>query len=122
MNIYQECIKKLEDNTTQSPEVYNIMFKLKSKLIDRLTDGFYGFKVNQWVPKLKKREQVQFKDGANLVFQRIISYLERWFDYEGSVYKHILIFNLNRIELCFVEFTNTASLFQIKINGDEMYD
>ena len=47
MNIYQECIKKLEDNTTQSPEVYNIMFKLKSKLIDRLTDGFYGFKVNQ---------------------------------------------------------------------------
>ena len=122
MNIFQESIKKLEDNATQSPEVYNIMFNLKSKMIDRLNDGFYGFRVNQCIPKLQKREQVQFKAEANRVFQRIISYLEKWFDYEGSVYKHIQIFNLHRIELSFDEFTKTAFLFQIKINGDEMYD
>ena len=98
---FQQSIKKLEDNTTQSPEVYNIMYQLKLKLIDRLTDDFYGFKVNQCVPKRQKREQVLFKDEANRVFQRIISYLEMWFDYEGSVYNHIQIFNLNRIELSF---------------------
>ena len=98
------------------------MCRLKSNLSYRLADGFYGFKVNQCLPKLQKREQVQFKDEANRVFQRIISYLDKWFDYEGSIYKHIQIFNLNREDLSFDDFTKTASLFQIKINGDDMYN
>ncbi|KAI6656015.1 hypothetical protein LOD99_1749 [Oopsacas minuta] len=122
MNVFQESIKKLEDSTTQSPEVYNIMCRLRSNFKDRLRDGFYGFKVNQCLPKLQAREQVRFKDEANRVFQRIISYLDKWFDYEGSIYKHIQILNLNREEITFDDLTKIASHFQIKINGDDMYN
>ncbi|KAI6655657.1 Zinc finger protein [Oopsacas minuta] len=98
------------------------MCRLRSNLKDRLRDGFYWFKVNQCSPKLQAREQVRFKDEANRVFQRIISYLDKWFDYEGSIYKHIQILNLNREEITFDELTKIASHFQIKINGDDMYN
>ena len=114
MNILQESIQKLEDSTTQSPEVYNIMCRLKSNLSDRLADGFYGFKVNQCLSKFQKREQVQFKDEANCVFPRIISYLDKWFDYEGSIYKQIQVFNLNRDELSYDDLLYFLLCFKLR--------
>ena len=46
MNIFKQSIKKLGANEIKSPEVYSIMFKLRSNLKDRLADNIYGYKVD----------------------------------------------------------------------------
>ena len=122
MIIFQQFIKKLEDNKIQSRKVYSIRFKLRLNLNDRLADNFYGYKVNQSLPKLPQWEQIKFRAEAKRVLERIISYLGKWFNYEDSIFESLQLFDLCRPNLTFDALNKVASIINVSVDGDELYN
>ena len=120
--IFQQSIKKLEDNKIQSPEVYSIICKLRSNLNDRLAANFYGYKFNQSLPKLPHWEQIKFRADAKRMLERSISYLEKWFNYEDSIFESFQIFDLSRPNLTFDALNKVASIIHVSVDGDEVYN
>ena len=91
LNIFEEAIKRLESNATTATEVYGIMVNVEEKLQQRWTDKFYGSNATE----LLKSVEVSFSDRQKFTqevhqfFQRSLSYLHKWYDYEHSFFKEI---------------------------------
>jgi hypothetical protein len=68
-------------------EIYDIMLSVKKGLKDRIRDKFYGFKVGQALKNLSISEKFFFETAAIKVYERVLSYLKEWFDFENSPFR-----------------------------------
>ena len=68
-------------------------------------------------------EKAHFKVAALEAYGRGVSYLEKWFSYEDSIYKSIAILSLSSADkLSFDALVKIASALKLTISSDEMYE
>lgn len=68
-------------------ELHPIMRDIKEKVESRLLDEFYGAKIMRNIKFLRPSEQDQLKKGANEVYRRTLEYIQKYYDFENSVFK-----------------------------------
>ncbi|KAJ8346710.1 hypothetical protein SKAU_G00281110 [Synaphobranchus kaupii] len=85
MQEFDSAIRKLENESATLLDAHGVMSRLRSQLISRRADRFYGSKTKQAFRKLSAREQTEFATLANRFFEKAVLYLEANFDFEGPV-------------------------------------
>lgn len=121
MNILNQSILLLETKSLTSIELHTVMEELRSKIQNRLNDGFYGAKIKQALPYLTDFQRKKFNKEANNVYQRTIDYLKRFYDFEGSPYRYFSILNLQQ-DLIYDDVVELSKKLLIHINEDSLYD
>ncbi|XP_050776320.1 uncharacterized protein LOC127032781 isoform X4 [Gopherus flavomarginatus] len=121
MSQFNNTIKVLESDYIQVTELYAIFNKLRREIQIRQEQGFYGYKVTQFLKKLPPNKQNKFVGDAQQVYTRMLQYLEKWFDFsENSFYVLCAPLNLDRPleldKLCALT-TNLG----IKVDGGELF-
>ncbi|XP_043384623.1 zinc finger protein 572 isoform X4 [Chelonia mydas] len=121
MSHFNHAIKVLESDYIQVTELYAIFSKLRREIQIRQEQGFYGYKVTQFLKKLPPNEQNKFVGDAQRVYTRMLQYLEKWFDFsENSFYMLCAPLNLDGPleldKLCAL----TTNL-DIQVDGDELF-
>ncbi|XP_030399928.1 zinc finger protein interacting with ribonucleoprotein K-like isoform X4 [Gopherus evgoodei] len=121
MSQFNNTIKVLESDYIQVTELYAIFKKLRREIQIQQEQGFYGYKVTQFLKKLPPNKQNKFVGDAQQVYTRMLQYLEKWFDFsENSFYVLCAPLNLDRPleldKLCALT-TNLG----IKVDGGELF-
>nr|XP_032636485.1 uncharacterized protein LOC116824950 isoform X1 [Chelonoidis abingdonii] len=121
MSQFNNTIKVLESDYIQVTELYTIFNKLRREIQIRQEQGFYGYKVTQFLKKLPPNKQNKFVGDAQQVYMRMLQYLEKWFDFsENSFYVLCAPLNLDRPleldKLCALT-TNLG----IQVDGGELF-
>nr|XP_005315155.2 zinc finger protein 736-like isoform X1 [Chrysemys picta bellii] len=121
MSQFNNTIKVLESDYIQVTDLYAIFNKLRREIQIRQEQGFYGYKVTQFLKKLPPNEQNKFVGDAQQVYTRMLQYLEKWFDFsENSFYMLCAPLSLNGPleldKLCAL----TTNL-DIQVDGDELF-
>lgn len=117
-----ESILILEKNDVTSTELHEIMLSIKLKLTSRLNDNFFGSKVSSALKNFSRRQQNTFTNEAREVYKRASTYIEKYYDYENSIFKYFNALNIRIIDLKYDDILKVASLLNIKINEDRLYD
>jgi len=89
MSEFQNHILKLENSSTTACDLFSIMDDLRKALADNLNDKFFGMKVKFALRKnyLPQAAVDRFTREAELVYDRAIKYLTKWFSFEKSPYR-----------------------------------
>lgn len=85
MQEFDSAIRKLENENDTSLDVHRVMSRLRSQLISRRSDKFYGSKTRQAFRKLSAREQTEFVGLADSFFEKGVQYLEANFDFDDPI-------------------------------------
>ncbi|CAM4598668.1 unnamed protein product [Leuciscus chuanchicus] len=113
LSLFEDVVKKLENDSTTCVELYSIMSTFKQKLTQRRDDQFYGY--------LTKTGQGEISEFLNTA----ISYIEKWFDFsEDNWLFSLQPLSLHHGMLSFSDteiITNKLNLIQ-KVSMDELYD
>lgn len=68
-------------------------------------------------------EKAKFVECGKLCYERCISYLEKWFDYENSVFSLISVLGLNNIaNINLNSVSAAANRMCVQYDGDALYD
>ncbi|XP_043381024.1 uncharacterized protein LOC114021903 isoform X1 [Chelonia mydas] len=118
---FNNTIKVLESDYVQVTELYGVFNRLRREIQNRQEQGFYGYKVTQFLKKLPPNEQNKFVGDAQRAYTRMLQYLEKWFDFsENSFYVLCAPLNLDGPleldKLCAL----TAN-WDIQVDGDELF-
>lgn len=62
------------------------------------------------------------KNEAREVYTRALTYIEKYYDYENSFFKYLNALNIIKKDLKYDDILKVASLLNIKINEDRLYD
>ena len=68
MKLFHVTIKILEMKSTNSTNLFDIMFKLKTQLENRLKTNFFGTKVNENLKYFSESEKNRFEVAAKMVY------------------------------------------------------
>lgn len=121
LSILTTALKRLESEYIQPTEVYNVFYNLKTEFENRLNKQFFGFICSQNLHKLTDEEKVKFKQEALMSYEKVIAYLEKWFDFgENSFYRLCQPFNLDD-ELEFNAVMAVVNLMKIDVDGDALF-
>ena len=71
MKLFHITIKTLEMKSTNSTNLFDIMFKLKTQLEIRLKTNFFGTKVNENLKHFSESEKNRFEVAAKMVYNRV---------------------------------------------------
>ncbi|KAJ8004352.1 hypothetical protein DPEC_G00158280 [Dallia pectoralis] len=120
LSLFEDVVKKLENDSTTCVELYSIMSTFKQKLTQR-DDQFYGYltkvKLQHLLPHDADRARRDFTEFLNTA----ISYIEKWFDNWlvslQPLSLHHGMFSFSDTEII----TNKLNLIQ-KVSMDEVYD
>lgn len=96
--------------------VYDIMWNMKNQLTTRKNDHFFGFHVNKALKNLLPPECKRFEKEALNVYTKAIDYLNKWFDFDNSIYKDLRTFKLKNELPVFQEVIDTSEKLDIKVN------
>lgn len=114
-------LKHLESDYVMATEVYDIFSKLKKELQHRRDKQFFGFKATQLLKNLKDDERELFKKDAQATYQKIIDYLNLWFDYsENSIFYLCKSFQLEK-EIELEDAVNICNKLNIAFDGDQLF-
>lgn len=67
---------------------------LKNDILQRKEQCFYGFIINQALLDLSENNQKSFKEEADMVYTRVLKYLDNWYDFKNPFYISVQKFNL----------------------------
>lgn len=99
------------------------MVETKNKLRDRIKDRFFGAKATKGLKHLSSSQMDLFLREALSVYQRALSYLEKWYDYENSLLKKLTVLNLKSDqELIYEDFVCAAKILHASVDEDKLYD
>jgi hypothetical protein len=112
----------LQGETVTSAELHGIMTSLKEKIESRITDKFFGYKVNSSLKYLTLKQQQKFIESAIDVYNRALDYISKYYDYEESPFKILSSLNIKKDDLNFQAVVNAANLLNLKLNNDLIYD
>lgn len=125
LSLFEDVVKKLENDSTTCVELYSIMSTFKLKLAQRRDDQFYGYltkvKLQHLLPHDADRARADFTAFLNTA----ISYIEKWFDFtEDNWLFSLQPLSLNHGMLFFSDterIINKLNLIQ-KVSMGELYD
>lgn len=121
MNILSSNIKHLESDYIQPTEVYDIFYKIKLEIENRLEKNFFGFKANQILLQVDRNKKEYFTKEAVSVYKKILCYLNKWFDYSADAFFYkCKQFNLEN-ELIYDEVIEVAQNLEIPIDKDALF-
>lgn len=116
LNIFHKTIKSLEGNSVTIVDVFGLMENLKSELLQRQKDNYFGYTTKQ---KLKPLEQsspdlfYQINTNFSLCIDKCLTYLQKWFDFSSDNW----LYSLNTISLkTNVEFNHLEQIIEGKLN------
>lgn len=121
MHLFNKNMKILESDYIQSTSIYMILSNLKSELRNRREKQFFGYKVNQLINQLLPAEKNKFITEGISVYDRMISYLEKWFNFdEHSFFFLCKVLDLeNELEMDGV--CKLIEFLSIPFDGDELF-
>lgn len=118
-----KAILILETNSVTPVDLHNVMQGLKDKIKNRLKDSFYGAKVTKSISSLEPNEQAMFKKEANEMYQKMIDYLKKYYNFNNSIFKMFSNFNLKNKIIEYDDAINSVNLLGLKnIKEDRLYD
>jgi len=120
INLMTKSLLSIEKNNLTCIELDEIMRSLKQKLEMRIKDKFFGSMVNSALKYIGKENE--FINEAIQVYEKTLNYLEKWYDYDKSIYKKMEIFNLKNDNFNYENVLDVATSFNIIINNDKLYD
>lgn len=96
MSSFQETILKLENRTAVACDLYLIMAKFRDSLKKKSDDKYFGMKVKLALRKdyLRSNLVERFTAEALQVYTRALNYLEKWFPFDSSPYRHFISFGI----------------------------
>ena len=91
LSIFEKAIKRLESNATTATELHGIMVNVEEMLQQRRADKFYGSNATELLQSVEVNfsDKQKFTREVDQFFQRSLSYLHKWYDYEHSFFKDI---------------------------------
>jgi len=123
MHVMHTSILFLESNYVFSTDVHGHMCQLRTKLSDRIQDKFFGGKLASSSKYLEPSERAAFTTDALEVYNRALSYLSKWYDFDGSPLKLFGILKLDSDErVDFQDILNLAEHINVAVDNDELYD
>ena len=123
LSIFEKAIKRLESNATTATELHGIMVNVGEMLQQRRADKFYGSNATELLQSVKVNfsDKQKFTREVDQFFQRSLSYLHKWYDYEHSFFKDIAPLALDND----IEWSSLLSLVErvgISIDCDKLYE
>nr|XP_015840260.1 PREDICTED: uncharacterized protein LOC107399095 [Tribolium castaneum] len=113
-------IKKLECEETLIVDMYSLMDSLRRSLILKKNEEFYGSIAIQLLRKCDNASIVaQFRREADLYLQKVIDYLEQWFDFNESIFKHLQCLDVKRTctyKKLLIIWSNGLTLMKVFLN------
>ena len=97
MSFFQETLLKLESKSTVSCELFLIMNNFRESLRKKIQDKFFGMKVKLALRRNYFSDHMvkKFTTEALQVYTRALNYLEKWFDFDNSPYRHFSVLSLD---------------------------
>ena len=123
LSIFEKAIKRLESNATTATELHGMMVNVGEMLQQRRADKFYGSNATELLQSVKVNfsDKQKFTREVDQFFQRSLSYLHKWYDYEHSFFKDIAPLALDND----IEWSSLLSLVErvgISIDCDKLYE
>jgi len=97
------------------------MSTLKNKFSNRLRLKFYGSDVNENLEKLSSVEKSDFEKHALQTYEKGIHYIEKWFNFENSLFENFSTLNLVQ-DLNFNKLVRIVNHFNLTVNKSELFD
>jgi hypothetical protein len=120
MQVFHETVLILENKSTNATDLYDIMNQLREKIRNRINYKFFGSKVIQKLHLFSEKERKLFENSALNAYERAIEYLEKSFDYQNSIFKHLSALNLiDKLE--YENVLKLENIFRLGINGDKLF-
>ena len=115
-------ILMFEKNHNINYSLYNnCMDELKGKIKNRIALKFFGGNINNLLEKHSSNSISNFEKNCISVYQKAIDYLEKWFDYENSIFKKLNNLNLD-YQLDYCKANELAKDLSIKIDNSNLFD
>jgi hypothetical protein len=121
MKIFSDTILELEKKSTNATQVYNIMLTLRGKLKNRINLKFYGSDINEKLNTLSLDKKKSFEKSSLDAYSKAINYLEKWFDFNNSVFKKFSALNLDK-ELDYFKLIEIVNYFNIIVDKTYLFD
>jgi hypothetical protein len=121
MKIFYDTILLLEKTSTNSTHLYHIMDQLRGKLKNRIENNFFGSICNENIHSLSSENKKTFKKAALSCYKRTIEYLEKWFNYDNSIFKLFSCLNLDD-KIKYDKVIQIVKLLNIDVNNDILFD
>ena len=123
LSIFEKAIKRLESNATTATELHGIMVNVEEMLQQRRAEKFYGSNATELLQSVEVNfsDKQKFTREVDQFFQRSLSYLHKWYDYEHSFFKDIAPLALDND----IEWSSLLSLVErvgISIDCDKLYE
>lgn len=87
----------------------------------RITEKFFGFKVNQALPKLIISERNLFEENAINFLSICISHLEKWYNFKDSPFQYFSNLYPSKLD-SFQDIIKAAEILKIQFNEDQLYE
>ena len=98
------------------------MNRLRSQLIARRKDQFYGSKAKQTLRKLLPQQQEKFKSLRDRFLEKAVQYLEDKFDFNDQILAHIACLSLNEGQsLQWSELDVLVEKLALDVDEDKLY-
>lgn len=123
LSIFEEAIKRLESNATTATELHGIMVNIEEKLQQRWADKFYGSSATKLLKsdEVNSSDRQKFTQEVDQFFQRCLSYLHKWYDYDHSFFKDIATLSLDN-DIQWSALLSLVERLGISINSDKLYE
>ena len=123
-SIIQPAINVLERTNGIAVETYDLKVKVKNSLQDRLDKEYFGSIAKTAIVKcVNENEICRFKIEAKNALTTAIKYLEKWFNFEDSVFKFLKPMNLKLAIPCFNDLDNIIQKCNINnIDEDKLFE
>jgi len=95
MKIFHITIKIFEQKSTNASNLFDLMFKLKTQLENRINCEFIGSKLEENLKYFSEKDRKDFKLNAKKCYERALKYLMEHFDFDSSPFKLFSALNLD---------------------------
>ncbi|XP_060089771.1 uncharacterized protein LOC132568204 [Heteronotia binoei] len=95
MALFNPIMKKLENTYVSCTELHRILDDLHEKLKQRRRKQFYGRSATAILVNLSASQRETFQREADQAFSRCIDYLEKWYDFDMSIFKDMALLSLD---------------------------
>lgn len=119
MNLFHLLIAKLESNTITVIDLHNTLCCFRDSLKSRIK--FFGFKVNQALPKLTIPEKNLFEENAINFLSMCIFYFEKWYNFKDSPFQYFSNLCPSKLD-SFQDIIKAAEVLKLQFDGDELYE
>lgn len=127
LNVFNKTIKKLEGNNVTILDVYNIMTGLKTELIQRKNDKYFGHETKKVLNIIRESSQEVFDRTINnfiLFIEKANLYLEKWFDFSQTNWLSLISCLSLKSAVTFDHFEKiieNLNLYRLNIGMDDLY-